>query len=191
MTDNTSNNSKDDSARAVGSKKRTEIAEEVFNVHIKKITTHRDADYRVQDKQDNDNANVATVKPRREDICSAFDLPEQDNKPGRPFVAFSVSGKTPAAASIQIEKGVWSLDPLPNIRPAPRPWPFVERIKPIILLCEQDKPDVTNTHERANEHDIPFCDNALMASESPGVEQKSHDGGNLVRVLVDSGASGN
>ena len=82
---------------------------------------HRDADCRAQHKQDNDNANVATVQPSRVGMCSALDLPEQDSEPGPPFIAFSATEVTPTAASTQVEKGTWSFGPLPTIHPAPRP----------------------------------------------------------------------
>ena len=42
-----------------------------------------------------------------------------------------------------------------------------------------------------NEDEVPIYGTALMASDSPGVEQKPHDGDNQVTILVDSGASDN
>ena len=66
-----------------------------------KITTHRDADYRAQHKQNDDNAIVATVQPLRVGTCSALDLPEQDNEPGRPYISFSATEVTSTAASTQ------------------------------------------------------------------------------------------
>ena len=72
----------------------------------------------------------------RDEIYSALDLPEEDNEPGLPYIAFSATEVTPTAALAQIEKGTWPLDPLPNIRPGPHFWPFVERIKPTISLGE-------------------------------------------------------
>ena len=79
------------------------------------------------------------------------------------------------------------IDPLPTIRLAPRPWLFVKRSKPTISLGEQDKPDATHIHVRANEDDVPIYGTALMASESSGVEQKPYGCDNQVTVLVDSG----
>ena len=67
----------------------------------------------------------------------------------------------------------------------------MERSKSTISLGEQDKPDVTHKHGRANEDDVPIYGTAFMASESPGVVQKPHSSDNQVTVLVDSGASGN
>ena len=119
-------------------------------------------------------------------MCSALDLPEQDNEPGRPYIAFLATEVTPKAASTQIKKGTWPSGPLPSVRSAPHPWPFVDRFKPIIWLGEQDKPNVTHTYERVN-----IYGTGLMASESVGVEQKPHDGDKQVTVLVDRGALGN
>ena len=68
------------------------------------------------------------------------------------------------------------------MRPAPRLWSFVERSKPTILLDEQDKPDVTHIHRRAN--DVPTHGTALMASESPRVEQKPYHGDNQITVMI-------
>ena len=124
-------------------------------------------------------------------MCSALDLPEQDNEPGRPYIAFSATKVTPTAASTQIEKGARPFGPLPINRPAPRSWPFVERSKPTISLGEQDKPDVTHTHERANVDGVSSHGTALITFESPGVEQKPHEDDNQATVLVDSEASGN
>ena len=97
----------------------------------------------------------------------------------------------PKIASIHIEKSTYPFGPLPATRPAPRPWPFVESNTRTISLGEQDKPNVNHIHGRANEDDVPIYGTALMASESPVVEQKPHDGDNQVTVLVDSGALGN
>ena len=140
-----------------------------------KTTAHRDADHRAQHNQDNDNANVSAVQPSRVDVRSALDLSEQDNEPGRPYLSFSATEVTPTAASTPIEKGTWPFGPLPTIRTAPHPWPFVERSKPTISLGEQNKPDVTHIHERANNvDDERIHGTALMALKSPRVENKPY-----------------
>ena len=77
-----------------------------------------------------------------------------------------------------MEKGAWLLGPLPAIRLAPRPWPFVEQRKLTISLGEQDKHDSAHIDRRANEDDVPIYGKTLVASESPGVEQTPHDGDN-------------
>ena len=69
--------------------------------------------------------------------------------------------------------------------------PFVERSKPTISLAEQGKSDVTHIHGKVNEDYITIYGAVLMASESPEVEQKPHDGDNDVTVLADSRALGN
>ena len=69
--------------------------------------------------------------------------------------------------------------------------PFVERSKPTTSLAEQDSSDVTHIHGRANKDDITIDGAVFMALESPGVEQKPHDGDNEAMVLVNSRASGN
>ena len=60
-----------------------------------------------------------------------------------------------------------------------------------ISLGEQDKPGITHINERASENDVPIDGRARMTSDSPGVEQRPHDGNNQVAALVDSGASDN
>ena len=60
-----------------------------------------------------------------------------------------------------------------------------------ISVNEQHKPNVTHIHGRANEDDVPLYGTVLMASESPGVEHKPHDGDNQVTALVETGASDN
>ena len=59
--------------------------------------------------------------------------------------------------------------PAATIFPVPCPWPFVERSTPTTSLGEQDKPDRTHIHGRANEDEVPIYGTTLMASESPGV----------------------
>ena len=107
--DNISNNPIDNSTRAVGSKRRIKVAEDVFGVRHK-TTTHSDVDCRAQHKQGNGNANVATVQPSRVGMCSALDLPEQANEPERPCIVFSATEVTSTAASTQTEGhgAIWS-----------------------------------------------------------------------------------
>ena len=116
-----------------------------------KTTTQSDADCRAQHKEGNGNANVAAVQPSRVGMCSALDLPEQDNEPERPFLVFSATEVTSKTASTQTEKDTWPFGPQPTMCPVPRHWPFVERSRPTTSLGEQDKPDGTHIHRRENE----------------------------------------
>ena len=156
-----------------------------------KTTTHSDADCRVQHKEGNGNVNVAAVQPSRVGMCSALDLPEQDNEPERPSIVFSATEVTSKAVSTQTEKDTWPFGPQPTMCPVPRHWTFVERSRPTTSLGEQDKPDGTHIHRRENEDEVPIYGTARMALESPGVEWKPHGCGKQVTVVVDSGASGN
>ena len=99
-------------------------------------------------------------------MYSVLDLQVKDNEPGRPYVACTATGGTPTAALTHIEKRTWPLDPLPTVRPAPRPWLCVERSKETILIDEQDKLYVTHIHLRVN---VPIYGTALMLSDLPGV----------------------
>ena len=144
---NTSNNPTLNGARAAGSKRRVKVAEEVFGVYITKqpsIVTQTAAP----------NISKTTTKPTWSRLkarvlvwCSALDLPEQYEEPGRPYIAFSANEMTRTVASTHREKGTWPFGPLPIIRLAPRPWPFVERCKSTISLGERDKVDVTRMNE--------------------------------------------
>ena len=182
--DNTSNNPTDDTARGRQQEKNGSSGRGIW-CSCHKTTTHRDAGYGAQQKQDSANDNIAIVQPSRVGMCKAPDLPDQDNEPGRPHVNFSATQVT------QIEKNTWSLGPMPTICSMPPPWPLVERSRPIISLDEEDKPDVTPIHGIANEDGVHTYGKALMASESPRVEQNLHDGHNPVTALVKSEASGN
>lgn len=89
----------------VGSKRRMGVVvKKIFDVHI---TNHHhcDADCRGQHKQGNAHANVATAHPSYVGMYSALDLPEQDNKPEHPYIAFSTTVVTSTTVSTETEKG--------------------------------------------------------------------------------------
>ena len=61
----------------------------------------------------------ATVQSAPVAMCSALNLPEQDNEPGRPYIAFLATEVKPTAALTKKEKGSWPFGPLPTICVAP------------------------------------------------------------------------
>ena len=115
-------------------------------------------------------------------MCSAFDLPEQDNEPERAYISFFVTEVTSTTEATKQGKGAWPFDALPTICPASRPRSFVERSGLTLSLGEQDKPDITHIDGRANENDVLIYGSTLMVSKSLGVEREPHDGGNHVTV---------
>ena len=57
-----------------------------------KITSHNDADCRVQQHKAGGNAHVATARTQRiKGVCSAYDLPEEDDEPKRPYISFTAT----------------------------------------------------------------------------------------------------
>ena len=57
-----------------------------------KTTSHNDADCRVQQHKDGSNAHVAAALSQRiRGVCSAYDLPEEDDDPERPYTSFTVA----------------------------------------------------------------------------------------------------
>ena len=116
---------------------------------------------------------------------------EHDNEPECLYTVFLAIKVTPMASSTQIENSTWLLDPLTTMRPAPRPWPFVEQSKLIISLGEQDKSDITHIHGKVHQDDVPIYGTVLMVSEMAGVEQEPYNSDNQVLVLADSEASDN
>lgn len=71
--------------------------------------------------------------------------------------------------------------PQQTVRPAPHPVPFVEQSRRNISLGEQHKPDVNHIHGRTSEDVKTVYILELIASTSPGVEWKLHDGRNSER----------
>ena len=108
-----------------------------------KTTTHNDADYRVLQHIAGGKAYVAAAQTQRvKGICSAYDLPEGDDEPERPYISFTateVQSKTEPATAPRQKNGTWLFGSLTAVRP----WPFVEREKSAISLGGQDEPDLS------------------------------------------------
>ena len=108
------------------------------------MTSHNDADYRVQQHKAGGNVHVAATRTYAKGVCSAYDLPEEDDESERPYISFTaneIQSKTEPATAPRQKNGIWSFGPLT----AARLWPFVEREKPAILLGGQDEPDLSYT----------------------------------------------
>ena len=67
---------------------------------IPQNNSHNDADCRARNRKQTDgNAHIAATGPSRiKGICSAFDLPEEDNQPGRSYTSFTATEVHPTAA---------------------------------------------------------------------------------------------
>ena len=104
-----------------------------------KTTLHSDADYRARRRKQADaNAHVAATRPSRiKGICSAFDLPQEDDQPERPSISFTATEVHPTAeiAAEQIHnEETWPFSSLS----ASRPWPFEELAEPAICFGVQE-----------------------------------------------------
>ena len=99
-----------------------------------KTTSHNDPNCCVQQHKAGGNAHVAAARTQRvKRVCSAYDLPEEDDEPERPYIFFTateVQTKTEPATAPRQKNGAWPFGPLT----AACPWPFVEREKPAISL---------------------------------------------------------
>ena len=121
-------------------------------------------------------------------ICSAFGLPEEGDQPQRPYISFTATEVHPTAA-IAAEKihneETWSFSSLS----ASRPLPFEERAKPAISFGVQEKSDFSYTNGGTDGEGGSFYGMA-PEPEPAEIERKPHVSGNVVTVLIDSGASG-
>ena len=74
-----------------------------------KTTSHNDADCRVQQHKAGGNAHVAASRTERvKGFCSAYDLPEEDDEPERPYISFTateIQSKTESAAAPRQKNG--------------------------------------------------------------------------------------
>ena len=108
-----------------------------------KTTSHKDANCRVQQHKAGGNAHVAAARTQRvKGIWSAYDLPEENDDPERPYISFTateVQSKTELATAPKQKNGTWPFGPLTEAHP----WPFVEREKSAISLGGQNKPDLS------------------------------------------------
>ena len=109
-----------------------------------KTTSHNDVDYRGQQHRADGNAHVAAARTQRvKRVCSAYDLPEEDNEPERSYISITATeaqSKTEPATARRQKNATWPFGPLT----AARPWLFVGREKPAISLCEQEEPDFSS-----------------------------------------------
>ena len=152
-----------------------------------KTTSHNDADCRVQQHKAGAHAAAAPTQ-RVKGVCSAYDLPEEDDEPEIPYISFTateVQSKAEPTTAPRQKNSTWPFGP----RTAVRPWPFVEREKPAISLG-QDKPDVSYMYGRTDDKGKPIYGTAVMASGSAAFKHELSTGNDSIIVLVDSRASG-
>lgn len=141
--DSTSNTLTDDNTRGVGNKRRMRTPEEIFGVHATKLLPMVTSP--ASPNSNKTSANVHTVHSSRVEMCSTFDLPEQDHEPGYLFIDVSATEVTYTIAPTKTED-ICSFSSLRTVRPTPRSWTFVEWSRPIISLSKQDKPNVNQIH---------------------------------------------
>ena len=155
-----------------------------------KTTSHNDADCRVQQHKAGGNAHVAATRTQCvKGVCSAYDLPEQDDEPERPYISFmatEVQSKTKTATTPRQKNSTWPF----GLLTMARPWPFVEREKSAISLGGQDEPNFSYMYGGTDGEGEPLYDTTLMASVSGVFKHKPSVGDDSVTSLVDSGASG-
>ena len=154
-----------------------------------KTTSHNDADCRVQQHKAGGNAHVAAAQPQRvKGICSAYDLPEEDDKPEHPYIFFTSNEvqtkKEPATAPTQ-SNDTWSFGPL-----TASPWPFVECEKPAISLGGHDEPDLSYMCGGGDGEGEPLYGTILIESRPAAFKRKPSADDDSVNVLVDSESSG-
>ena len=91
---------------------------------------------------------AATGSLRIQGICSAFNLPGEDDQPKNPYICFTATEVHPTAA-IAVEQAhneeTWPFSSLS----ASRLWPFEERAKPAISFLRSEKLGLL-LHEREN-----------------------------------------
>ena len=81
------------------------------------------------------HAHIAATGPLRiKEICSAYDIPEEDDQPEHPYISFTVSEIYPTTAIAAEQSHKEETSPFGSL-PASRPWSFAERAKPAIC-CE-------------------------------------------------------
>ena len=132
---------------------------------------------------------AAARTQRAKGVCSAYNLPEEDDEPECPYIFFAateVQSKTGPATAPRQKNGTWPFGPLTAVRP----WPFVEREKPAISLGGQDEPDLSYMYGGTDDEVEPPYGNALMSSAPAAFKHMPRAGDDSVAVLVDSGASG-
>ena len=108
-----------------------------------KSTTNNDAECRVQQHKAGGSAHVAAARTQWvKGVSSAYDLPEEDDEPERPYISFTAtevqSTAEPATAPRQ-KNGTWPCDPLT----AARVLLFVGREMSAISHGGQNEPDLS------------------------------------------------
>ena len=101
-------------------------------------------------------------------------------------MATKVQSKTEPVTAPRQKSGTWSF----GLLTATRPWPFVEREKPAILLGGQDEPDLSYMCGGADDEGELLYGMALMASGPTAFKHKPSVGDDSVTVFVKSGPSG-
>ena len=184
-------------------------------------TSYSDADCRARRRKQADGSAYidATGSSRIKGICSAFDLPEEDDQPERAFISFTAT-ELHSTAALAAELDLPEEDDQPE-RPfisftatevhstaaiaaeqshneemwpfsslsASRPWPFEERAKPAISFGVQEKSDFSYMNGETDGDGGSFYGMAPVEPEPAEIECKPDESGN-VTVLVDSRASG-
>ena len=86
-----------------------------------KTTSHNDADCRVQQHKTGGNTHVAAARTQRvKEVCSAYDLTEEDDEPECPYISFTateVQSKIEPATASRQKNSTWPFGPLKAVRP--------------------------------------------------------------------------
>ena len=86
-----------------------------------KTASHNNADCCVEQHKAGGNAHVAAARTQRfKGVCSAYDLPEEDDEPERLYIFFTateVQIKTEPAMGPRQKNGAWPFGPLPAAHP--------------------------------------------------------------------------
>ena len=154
-----------------------------------KTTTHSDADCRARRRKPADgNAHVTAAGPSRvKEVCSAYDLPEEEDQPERPYTSFTATEVHPTAATGAEQSQKAATWPFGSLL-ASRSWLFEERSKPAITLGGHEKPDFY-TYGGTDGEGEPLYGVALRTSGPAEIKRKLYVNGYVVHVLVCSGAS--
>ena len=154
-------------------------------------TTHSNAHCPTKRHKRNDGKShiAAAGSFRVRGTFSAYDLPEEDDQPERPYISVTVTEIHPTAARTAEQSHKADTWPFCSL-PASRPWPFEERAKPTISFGGQEKPDVSYMYGGTVGQCEPLFGMAPMKSEPAEIKRIPRGSGNVVTVLVESGASG-
>ena len=100
-----------------------------------KTTTRSDADCLARRRKRADgNAHIAATGPSRvQGICSAYDLPEEEDQTEHPNISFTATEVHPTVATAAEQSHMTATWPFDSLSASP-PWPFEERAKPAISL---------------------------------------------------------